>query len=427
MDRSIEVNQKMSYNRNELYEQENVLLKDKHIFIAINGQHNELDPAYQCELEYIKIHFCGVVQTEPTKLTYSSDSIIYLSGDISLIKPESNQNKLYVVKELSYNYINDSKDYGIINIGEVPINIHNVGVYFRKLFPDNIDYFSLIKNAHEFQTLTESNKDGKAFRTGIYLTDVTQLDNNLQFNLLRCSTNLDGPTDNFRDIDHQILHKVNHVAGSMFEKPVRLNHVLAQIYENSIHDKGGKKVEKKAVIKAHSDKTKDMPKDALIAFTTFYDKMPSKHKSNTDLFDICYKSTSVLTRLYFRLKNVANNADTGLVKEFTVTLYPNSVFIIPLSTNRLYTHEIRPSTLSVDKIPTRLGYVIRCSNTKAIFKDGQTYIHKDGDLNKLQDITCDTIQTIRNLYFTENVSTEIVDYPTIQCSMNSGDYKMPII
>lgn len=90
------------------------------------------------------------------------------------------------------------------------------------------------------------------------------------------------------------------------------------------------------MIKAHSDKTKDMPRNALIAFTSFYSKPIATRQSNTDIFDVCYKGTSVLTRLHFRLKDLVK--DDKFVKEFTVTLYPNSVFVIPLSTNRLYTH-----------------------------------------------------------------------------------------
>lgn len=59
---------------------------------------------------------------------------------------------------------------------------------------------------------------------------------------------------------------------------------------------------------------------------------------------------------------------------FDITLYPNSVFVMSLDMNRLYTHEIIPSILPIDRIPTRMGYVIRCSKTNAIFKNEQTYI-----------------------------------------------------
>ena len=172
----------------------------------------------------------------------------------------------------------------------------------------------------------------------------------LQFNLLRCSTNLKGPTDNFRDTDKEIIGKVNNIVKYYFRDAVELNHVLAQVYENTMTINNNGKKERKAKISKHSDKTKDMPKNALIAFCSFYKdyyngkinnvELKSK-KSNNDQYDICYKGTSMLTILRFILKKEVVN--DKLAKNFDVVLYPNSVFIIPLSTNRLYTHEIVPS------------------------------------------------------------------------------------
>jgi hypothetical protein len=53
-------------------------------------------------------------------------------------------------------------------------NYHNVGIYFKSFFDATSDYFNLIKDSHEFQCLTESNKNGVAYRTGIYLSNVTK-------------------------------------------------------------------------------------------------------------------------------------------------------------------------------------------------------------------------------------------------------------
>jgi hypothetical protein len=152
-----------------------------------------------------------------------------------------------------------------------------------------------------------------------------------------------------------------------------------------------KKKQKKAKIKAHSDKTKDLPENAIIAFCSFSksysfcqfnDPNLNIKKSKDDFFDCCYSraksnKTTVLTKLKFRLKDTVQ--DQSLVKKFSLTLYPNSVFLIPLSTNRFYTHEIQPSILPIDLIPTRMGYVIRCSNTMAVFKNDQTYILNNGE------------------------------------------------
>jgi len=393
--------------------QENVLLTKKHILICLNNENTDNDNK---ELDYLKHNFCGIVLTDIVDICrFSLDKIVYLCGNIqhTFDKIKDAEIKMvYVVKELSNNYEQCDK-YDIISIGQVPINIHNAGVYFRNAFNSEKDYFNLIKNEHFFQSLTESNKPGISLRKGIYLSNVEEIGNELQYNFLRCSSNLDGPTDNFRTTDKEIINYVNNISQHFFEYKTEFNHVLAQIYENSDQHK--------AKIKAHSDKTKDMPREGLIAFCTFYDKNYCELNS-TNHFDYCYKGISCLTRLHFRLKHmVKENYPT----QFSVTLYPNSIFIIPLSINRIYTHEIKPSTLTVDKLPTRMGYVIRCSNTKAVFRDNCAYIDEDGKCIKLHNITDQNMKDLRNLYYEENTTDNIVNYGNIYYSMNNGDYMKP--
>ena len=275
---------------------------------------------------------------------------------------------------------------------------------------------------HQFQLLTESNKPGQSYRKGLYLSKVEENNDGVNFHLLRCSTNLNGPTDNFRQTDNEIINKVNHISQYFFEQKTDLNHVLAQIYNNTTVD--GK--EKKATIKEHSDKTKDMPGNGLMAFCTFYhfdEDVKDVKKSNNDKYDYCYKDTSVLTKLRFKLKECVN--EPTLVKKFDVVLYPNSVFLMSLTTNRLYTHEIVPSHLPIEKLPTRLGYVIRCSKTKAVFKDNQIYI-KDGDeLMKLEEPTAEKVKRLKDIYFEENTSDKLIDYGKVDFSLNKGDYMKP--
>ena len=173
-----------------------------------------------------------------------------------------------------------------------------------------------------------------------------------------------------------------------------------------------------------------MPSNALMAFTTFYHFDQDQSSYNKEGFDIRMGNTSVLTRLLFKRKHCVK--DTTLVPQFSVTLYPNSVFVIPLSTNRQYTHEIKPSGLPIDKIPTRLGYVIRSSKTRAMHKHGQTYIcvsqdAKNDEWKPLREITDDDIETIRTLYYEENTTDEIINYGDVFVSMNEGDYKQPLL
>src|SRR5439155_12723252 len=180
------------------------------------------------------------------------------------------------------------------------------------------------------------------------------------------------------------------------------------------------------------DKTKDFSPNALIAFTTFYDfenvfEKEKLSESNHDEFDLCYnQKTSVLTQLEFVLKDPKQHPSHE--KQFRVTLYPNSMFVIPLETNRLYTHEIKPSTLPVDKIPTRLGYVIRCSKTKAVHRKGETFIiGEDGKEHLLEQMSDEKMAQIKDLYMKENLTDEDVKYPLIYTSMNGGDYLKPLV
>ncbi|HEX8015047.1 MAG TPA: hypothetical protein VF465_07425 [Flavobacterium sp.] len=402
---------------------ENSISKDKNILIVLDKIKQETE-----ESIYTTENFCGTVVKSFSDIQVPLDNKkIYVCGDLEELR--NNSNSFYVIKELSVNYENLPKEnFEIIDLGKVPILINNAGVYFRNLFDE--DYFNKIKSEHMFQSLTESNKESIALRKGIYLTEIlkeeTAKDNEiLHFHLLRCSSNFTGPTDNFRQTDHLIIDTLNDAVKFNFEEETKVNHVLVQIYENKVKtSENGKEVKSK--IKAHSDKTKDMPKEGIIVFCTFYDEanFDQLKPSKKDKYDWCYKETSGLTKLHFKLKSTVE--DTTLEKEFSVTLYPNSAFLIPLSTNRLYTHEIRPSVLNVDKIPVRMGYVARCSNLEAQHMNGQTYIKEKGELIKLEEMTTEMMADLRNSYYEENRYEKKVEYGKIHFSMNSGDYEKPI-
>lgn len=372
-------------------------------------------------IKNIKNNFCGkVIYNE--EFIVKKDSLIYILSDNNIekihlqLKDKIDIEQVFIINTEEINF--ETYDYKIIEIGEVPINIHNIGVFFPKLFSDNKNYFNNIDSEHTFQYLTQSNHISNAFRKGIYLTPVYKDEkNNYHFHLLRCSSNLSGPSENFNKTDKEIVDKVNHISSYFFEQETKLNHVLAQIYHNFYENKKPKK----AKIKAHSDKTKDMPRNAIMAFCTFYQKISEELKKSN--FDYLYKNKSVLTKLRFRLKDSVK--DSSLQNTFDITLYPNSVFIMSLTTNRLYTHEIIPSELPLDKLPLRMGYVIRCSDTKAIYNEDekQTYIYNN--IEKLKKMSSDEKEKLRHLYYIENTSTDIVTYGQWFSSMNEGDYLKP--
>lgn len=355
------------------------------------------------EIEYLKKHFCGLVYDNNNldNIDTSNNYLLYLTGNIEKINlPKNNNVTIYIIKQLSY-YIYLDHKHEIIDIKSVPINIHNVGVFIEQFFDPNKDYFKMIENEHKFQNLTESNKDDIALRTGIYLSHITkQSDDNLKFNILRCSINFDGPTENFRETDNDIVNSVNHIASYFFDQKTDLNHVSAQIYDNRV------------MIKDRSYKTEDMPRNGLIAFCSFYKD---------------YKNLDYLTKMRFRLKPYIKD-DTELVKHFDIILHPNSIFLISLWTNRLYTHEIVPH-LPPEIIPTRLEYIIRCSNREVIYNEsnGKTYIIEDDMLKELVEPTLEDISKLKELYFHENVYDKIMDYSDFYFSLNKGDYMKPIV
>ncbi len=311
----------------------------------------------------------------------------------------------------------------VVGPGRVPIDVHGLGVYYRCFFDPALDHAGRIRGEHSFQSLTESTKPGTAHRTGIYLSPVRAEADGLHFNLLRCSTNLSGPTDDFRATDRHIVDALNQEAALVFSGAAPLNHVLAQIYHNTPAD--AEKKQAKARISSHADKTKDMPDHGVMAFCTFYEQLDRLAPMTGDPFDRGHRKISGLTRLRFRRKETAESGSSP--EQFTITLYPGSVFFMPLATNRRYTHEIVPSELDATRLPTRLGYVVRCSKTEAVHEGGRTFLLQNGARVELEPPTPAGMTELRRLYAEENRSTARIDYGDgFRFSMNAGDYRAPI-
>lgn len=377
-------------------------------------------------------NFCGSVIDTPADLSDLTGTSVYLCGELgratAIDDVLATAARVFVVSDHATGELVDGGSWIATNIdsGMVPLLWHGAGVFYRRFFAGD-DHFTAIESAHSFQSLTESNKPGRAHRTGLYLTPVEQQGHDLHFRLLRCSTNLSGPTEDFREVDTAIVESLNHEASFIFDGNASLNHVLAQIYPNTPATETQKQT--KAAIKSHADKTKDMPRHGVMAFCTFYDGLDALEPIENDPFDYGYKSTSGMTRLEFRLKPPVAERNAGqLPEKFTVVLYPNSVFFMPLSTNRLYTHAIRPSPLDASQLPTRLGYVVRCSSAEAVHRDGSTFLKEGAELKMLEPSTAEGIDELRGLYHDENNSDSFVDYAgRFYFSMNGGDYEAPSI
>jgi len=373
--------------------------------------------------------FAGTVVTEPsTGLPDLAGKAVYLRGDVAKAAALdlSAASRVMVIREASHGYAaTDLAPWTVVGLGRVPIHVHGLGVYYRCFFDPDVDHASRIRGEHTFQSLTESTKPGTAHRTGIYLTPVQKQQDALHFRLLRCSTNLSGPTDNFRATDRHIVDALNHEAALIFSEAAPLNHVLAQIYHNTPAD--AEKKQAKARISSHADKTKDMPGDGIIAFCTFYGSLDRLGPLPRDPFDRGHRGISGLTRLRFRRKQSETEDPHTSPDRFTITLYPNSVFLMPLSTNRRYTHEIVPSELEAARVPTRLGYVVRCSNADAVHEGGRTFLLEDNARVELEPPTPEGMIELRRLYAEENKTSALIDYrDSFRFSMNAGDYQPPI-
>lgn len=201
--------------------------------------------------------------------------------------------------------------------------------YLENCFDKN--YFDNIVDKHNLNDLCLENNQTISKRRGVYITNVDK--NNKTFHLLRCSTNLSGPTEDCYDFDDEIIQKVNSLIKTNFPDSEESNHVLAQVYYE------------RSKIKPHTDKTKDMPKNSTIAFVLFI----------------------------IKTMGILPNSDSGiklLEKKIDYNLYNGSILIIDLEVNALYTHEIIPPTTDI----VRLGYVVRSSNVVAEYDENNVYL-----------------------------------------------------
>jgi hypothetical protein len=345
---------------------------------------------------------------------------IYLAGDLERLRglPLDGAARVLAIDELAGGHAEAGVE--VVGLGRVPVRAAGLGVYYRQFFAPGADHFRRVCAEHTFQSLTESVKPSKAHRTGIYLTPVRREGDALHFHLLRCSTNLSGPTEDFAAADRDIVGALNAEAARIFAGHAPLNHVLAQLYPNTAAPPGQKQT--KAKISAHADKTKDMPTSGIMAFSTFYDGLDRLAPLAADPFDRGYKGKTGLTRLVFRRKDGAGGEAAAL----TLTLYPGSVFFMPLSTNRLYTHELQASMLNAEMLPTRLGYVARCSKTCAVHVGGRTFLPRGDALVPLEPATPEGMLALRALYAAENRSSDVIDYgDQFLFSMNARDYLAP--
>lgn len=345
------------------------IIFDKHLLLC--NVSNNIN-----EIKYLMNNFCGKSYNNFNNIDCEPSSIIYLCGNIEQLYDHVKNLEycyVYAIEQYSENFIDDIP---IIHIDQVPIYIKGIGIYFRKFFND-IDYFNNVCNEH------------KVCDKGIHLSNVERCEDEIWFNILRSFASLQGPTDNFRNIDNEILNKLNDIVKHYFTNNVHFNHVSAKIYSNSNN-------------KASSDITHDMPDNFLIAFCTFYNNEPLK-----------------LSNIKFKLKSNDNDNKSSIVKY--LTLYHNSLLFITPEANRNWARK----TVCENDIEI-LEYVVKCSNRYAVYKNDKVNMYNEIDDNLMELVPVSDDNEIKKLYHMENTTNDKIVYPSdIYFSFNKGDYLKP--
>jgi len=130
-------------------EKECTMLTDKHVLVCLDEDLTDLNPKLIRELEYIKKNFCGLVYSNITDLNNLirtsdvSDRSFYLCcGSHCCALKTMKTNQIFIIRELIDSRTDPQPSgYKLISIGQVPLNVHNQGVFFKNFFDSDKDYF----------------------------------------------------------------------------------------------------------------------------------------------------------------------------------------------------------------------------------------------------------------------------------------------
>ncbi len=73
-----------------------------------------------------------------------------------------------------------------------------------------------------------------------------------------------------------------------------------------------------------------------------------------------------------------------------------------------------------------MGYVLRCSDKKATFINGETFVKEGETWVKLSEMSDENMSNLKNSYQEENQTAHKIEYGKVDFSMNWGDYQKPI-
>ena len=148
------------------------------------------------EIQSLQGGFCGEtvfsLEDVADRLKEEKKKLVYIAGDVQLIWktiPEFFRTSTFVITDYSYHLEEVKKSFTPleVRVGQVPRNVHGVGVWLPDFFDSKTDYFEEVQKAHPFRSLRLSTKPDEAYRTGTYLSRVWQEEKKTHFHLLRCS------------------------------------------------------------------------------------------------------------------------------------------------------------------------------------------------------------------------------------------------
>merc|ERR1719197_1663567 len=140
------------------------MLKTNRPALIVSGADPATD-AQREELAFVVENFFGTVFSsaeEFCRAPFDAPVPLYVIGDAKAIMAKVDGKKtecVKVVSNLSHSVDTGSK-WEMITSGQVPMNMHGVGVFFRQVFGDDTDYFGRIHDEHAFQDLGLGAKKG---------------------------------------------------------------------------------------------------------------------------------------------------------------------------------------------------------------------------------------------------------------------------
>ena len=316
--------------------------------------------------------------------------VLYVAGDF---KKEDLPKNARIVKEAT---LNDSTGFQTAKLSELPFSVHGMGLAFYKCFeyPNMLHHFEHERVANHLLLST-------VFSQSTFL-----------------NRSLDLVHEPTTGAETRMIELASKLAAAHLKTKCTFNSLELKISKPS----DSKLSDLKFSEPAACDKTLDLVNDSPIAFVVQYGDNFCEPISSHGLA----VSKNPFVRLVFRLKKRVDKSRVSLESlpgckelpdEFTVTLLPGMLFIIPSLVNRLYTRQV----VHPDYQTTHAMYIFRCSKTLLLSYDDEPRINVGNKRVPLRKGTVQEISQLRKLFAEEDESPDVV-YPNIDFTASDRDF-----